>query len=130
MTQTILIYFVAINLITLAVSIMDKGFAVYEKARIPEKLLLALSFSGGAAGAKLAQIISGHKRLKLDFCVSLSLIAFLQLGAAAAVWSHTVRMQTPDIYKEVRGHFQEEETTSVRRVSKENAMPRRFGPGS
>ncbi len=130
MTQTILLYFLAINLVTLAMSIMDKGFAVYDKRRVPENLLLGMSFIGGAVGAKTAQLMTGHKKLKADFCASLTLIAFLQLGAAAAIWSETVRSETRKAYDGLFASFEQEEAQGITRVSRDRAMPRRFGPGS
>ncbi len=130
MTETILWYFVAINILTLTVSIMDKGFAVYDKRRVPENALLTMSFVGGAVGAKLAQIISGHKSLKIDFTASLSLIAFLQLSVALAFWSETVREEVSAAYERVAASFEEEEAENVRHVSRDKELPRRFGPGS
>lgn len=131
MTQAFLIYVIAINLLTLIVSIVDKGCAVHNRQRVPEGLLLSLSFAGGAAGAKLAQILTGHKTLKTDFCVSLSLIAFLQLGLAAAVWSETARSGAVGFYERMaRIEFREPEAEAITPVAKENAMPKRFGPGS
>lgn len=125
MTNTILWYFIAVNLLTLVVSVADKGFAVYDKRRVPERVLLSLAFAGGAAGSKLAQIVCGHKRLKTDYCASLSLIAFLQLGAAAAIWSETVRDEASSFYRSALlalvGYDEAED---------EPTMPRRFGPGS
>lgn len=130
MMQTILTFFVAINLATLAMSILDKGFAVYGKRRVPEGLLLTMAFFGGALGAKLAQILTGHKRLKTDFCASLTLIAFLQLGAAAAVWSEKVRFEADDGFESVFARSGQDEPKGVTRVSRDREMPRRFGPGS
>ncbi len=123
MTEMIITYFVAINVFTLIVSIIDKGFAVYKKRRVPENLLLALSFSGGAVGAKIAQIISGHKTLKLEFTVSLNLIAFLQLGMAAAVWSQQLHQDGIVVREVLLASFEKEEEMKP-------AIPRRFGPGS
>lgn len=131
MTEAFLIYVIVVNLVTAFLSVLDKGFAVYDRRRIPEGLLLTLSFAGGAAGAKLVQILTGHKTLKTDFCASLSLIAFLQLGTAAAVWSETVRAQASGVYERL-ALFEDSGAEAVRvtPVSEENAMPRRFGPGS
>lgn len=136
MTQTILLYLLAINAFALIVSIIDKGFAVYDKRRIPEGLLLALAFSGGAVGAKLAQIVSGHKRLKIEFSASLSLIAFLQLGLAAAIWAHQERAQVTELYERLALHTEdadpeaEAKAKGVTHVSDGTVLPRRFGPGS
>lgn len=130
MTQTILMYFAAINVVTLLVSILDKGLAVHRCRRIPERLLLTFSFLGGAAGAKLAQIVSGHKSLKVDFTASLSLIAFLQLGIAGAVWSESVRGGDDAILTQMAATLEQDEAEEVQYVAEERAQPRRFGPGS
>lgn len=128
MTSTIITYFAAINAVTFVVSIVDKGFAVYRKRRIPEKLLLALALVGGAVGSKAAQIVSGHKTLKVDFCASLNLIVFLQLGLAAAVWSEVVREDARTLASVFAGD--EAEAEEIELVSDEPVRPRRFGPGS
>lgn len=130
MTEQILPYLLAINLATLAVSIMDKGFAVYAKPRVPEKLLLGMSFFGGAIGALLAQFLTGHKRLKVNFRASLMLIAFLQASAVAAIWSETVRTEFREVYESAFSGRSQEEPRRIMTVSRDREMPRRFGPGS
>lgn len=132
MTESFLQYLLALNAATFALSILDKGFAVYDRRRIPEGVLLTLSFFGGAIGAKLAQLLSGHKRLKVDFCNSLTLIALLQLGVGLAIWSHHVRPGADDFYDRLSLTWSssDDETQDVRHVSDKASIPRRFGPGS
>ncbi|MEM7718313.1 MAG: DUF1294 domain-containing protein [Pseudomonadota bacterium] len=132
MTKSFLLYLLVINILTFVLSILDKGFAVYNRRRIPEGLLLTLSFVGGAIGAKLAQMISGHKKLKVDYRNSLALIALLQFGLGLAVWSHGVRPDTGQFYDRLSLSWlsNEEEARDVRHVSDGASMPRRFGPGS
>ncbi|MEO1537131.1 MAG: DUF1294 domain-containing protein [Pseudomonadota bacterium] len=134
MTSNLVTYGLAINAFALVLCIFDKGFAVYNRKRVPEGFLLFLAFIGGAVGAKLAQILTGHKSLKIDFCASLSLIVFLQLGFAAAIWSETVRESANDLYQRfavlLDDEAEETRAERVTRVSKDAAMPRRFGPGS
>lgn len=130
MTENILIYFAAINGLTLVLSIVDKGLAVHRCRRIPERFLLTLSFAGGAAAAKFAQILTGHKTLKVDFTASLSLIAFLQLGVAAAIWSEQMRLEDLPVYQRLASKYGPEPTEDVQYVAKESSQPRRFGPGS
>lgn len=133
MVQIFLTYVLVINLFTLVVSIMDKGFAVYRRQRVPEGLMLAMSFFGGAAGALLARSLTGHKRLKADYCASLTLIVLLQAGVAVAIWSETARTETFAFYERLAAHFEQDEVSEAddpTNISGEPAMPRRFGPGS
>lgn len=122
MTEHLLNYIVIINLVALILSMIDKVFAMRSFWRIPENLLLTLAWMGGAAGAKFAQIISGHKTLKLDFTVSLNLIVFFQLSVALAVWSY-----------QVTADMQDQNITALQSLmGKEDKpdRPRRFGPGA
>lgn len=128
MTSTIITYFAAINVIALVVSLVDKGFAVYKKRRISDSFLLALALAGGAVGSKAAQIVLGHKVLNVDFCASLNLIVFLQLGISAAVWSEVVREDARILVGVLTHHGSEADETEP--VAGEPQRPRRFGPGS
>lgn len=122
MTEQLLQYFGIINLVTLVVSILDKACAVHRLRRVPEKFLLVLAWLGGAAAAKFAQIISGHKSLKLDFTTNLNLIVIFQLSLMLAIWS-----------AQVTGRMQDENVTALQSwMGKDDkpARPKRFGPGS
>ncbi len=133
MIQMFLMYLLAINVITLVVSIVDKGFAVYKRRRVPEGLMLTMSFIGGAPGALTARVLTGHKRLKVDYCASLTLIVLLQAGIVAAIWSQTVRAETFSLYERFASTFEgggAEEAQDITHVSRDRGMPRRFGPGS
>ena len=121
-TEHLLTYFAIINLVTLILSILDKAFAVRRAWRVPEKLLLTLAWAGGGAGAKFAQIISGHKKLKFDFTVNLNLIIIFQVSLVLAVWSYqiTSRMQDQNISA----------LQSWMGKDDKPKRPKRFGPGS
>lgn len=122
MTQLLLFYFVVINLVTLVVSIIDKACAVHQVRRVPEAFLLALSWAGGAAAAKFAQIISGHKTLKFGFSATLNLIVIFQFSVVLAIWSyqHTANLQHQNI------------TAFEAWMGKPDKpdRPKRFGPGT
>ena len=131
--QILLGYLLAINTIALVLAILDERRLARKLGRIPERALLALSLAGGAVGALLAQVLTGHKRMNHDYCASLTLIVFLQAGVVAALWSETVRVETQALYERVAMSFvpaEEEEATDGTHVSSEPVMPRRFGPGS
>lgn len=114
------------NVVTFVVSIWDKSCAVHQRRRVSERTLLVLSFLGGTAGARLARMVSGHKRLKTGFTVSLNLITFFQIGVAAAAWSGQYG----------QGGFALDDFAlashpATPEISNEPpAAPKRFGPGS
>lgn len=121
-TEFLLIYFAIINLVTLILSILDKVLVTRRIYGIPEGSLLAMSWMGGAVGAKLAQIVSGHKKLRVAFTVNLNLIIFLQVSAALAIWSYqiTSNMQDKNISMLESWMGKDDKPEG----------PRRFGPGS
>ncbi len=123
-SQVFLQYLLVLNVATFAVSIWDKYCAVHRLRRVPERTLLAMSFMGGTAGAKLARMISGHKRLKTGFTVSLNLITFFQLGVAAAAWSGQYGEGGLGLE-----NFALTSQSSAESVAAQDP-PRRFGPGS
>lgn len=56
-----LAYFVLMSIITAVLYASDKHKAVNGKRRIPEKVLLAMSFFGGATGGFLTMQVVRHK---------------------------------------------------------------------
>lgn len=122
MTQGLLIYFVIINVLALGLSILDKALVVKRRRRIPECEILYLSWMGGAAGAKLGQILCGTKTRQSEYFVTLNLIIFFQ---CALVSAHLAVQATQEL--DVRStalaswNAEEDEQTE---------MPMRFGPGS
>lgn len=65
----VLSYIYVINIVTFAMFGYDKHNAVYGKWRIPEFLLLVLSFVGGSLGALIAMWLFRHKTKKRTFTV-------------------------------------------------------------
>lgn len=131
--QFLLGYLFVVNAITLVLAACDTWLALRRRRHVPEGLLLALSLGGGAIGALLAQLLTGHKQLKAEYCASLTLIVFLQAGAVAAILSERLREEVWGIYQQVAlslAPVEEEVPEEVTHVSQEPPMPRRFGPGS
>lgn len=110
------------TIVTFAVSMIDKYCAVNRLRRVPESTMLVMCFLGGTLGAKAARLISGHKRLKIGYSISLTLIAFFQLGVAGAVW-----LENSD-----GGAFAISDVvpTAQHAQPARPEGPRRFGPGS
>lgn len=79
-----LIYFLAVNLVTFLTFAWDKAKAERGKRRVQEYTLLALSVLGGAAGGILGMYICRHKTRKPLFFVGEPLLLAVQAGLA--VW--------------------------------------------
>ena len=121
-TEQLLTYVVLINLVTLVLCVIDRILAAHRFWRVPEKLLLSLAWIGGAMGAKYAQLVSGHKKLKHDFSVNLNLIIILQIGLGLAVWSY-----------QFTGQMEDQDISALQSWLGEGDKPKppkRFGPGS
>lgn len=61
------LYFFLISVVTFFVYVHDKHQAYYSNRRVPEFLLLALSFMGGAMGAMSAMLLFRHKTQHTTF---------------------------------------------------------------
>lgn len=124
LTHLILGYFLAVNVLAFVIASYDKLAAMNFWWRVSEDFQLTLSFLGGAPAAKLAQIFYRHKMLRVEFTASLNLIAFFHLGLAAAIWSTTQPFIGNIIVQDVVA------TASATESDTDDALPRRFGPGS
>lgn len=81
-----LIYFSAITLVTVIVTVYDKIAAKkFPRNRIPEKMLFTLAFLGGAAGEYATMQIIRHKTKHKEFMIGLPIIILLQVSAAAII---------------------------------------------
>ncbi|MGO4905322.1 DUF1294 domain-containing protein [Flavobacterium sp. W20_MBD1_R3] len=72
-------YFTLINLVAFSIIGVDKKFAVEQKWRISERLLLLASVIGGTIGSGLAMLFFRHKTSKMSFLWKFFLIVFLQV---------------------------------------------------
>ena len=60
---------------------LDKLFAIRQRRRVPERVLLLLALAGGAAGELLAMVLFRHKTLHKKFYLGLPFILLLQIAA-------------------------------------------------
>lgn len=70
-----------LSVLTFFLFAIDKHCAIYGKRRIPEFLLLALSFVGGAFGGLCAMVFFQHKTKHTSFLVCIPVFLALQLTA-------------------------------------------------
>lgn len=80
MLQTIALLFAIISVITLITYGIDKAKAISGAWRIPEKVLLGLSFFGGAVGGGLAMLLLRHKTRHWYFA-AVNILGVLWQGA-------------------------------------------------
>ncbi|WP_295212904.1 DUF1294 domain-containing protein [uncultured Chryseobacterium sp.] len=71
-------FFIISTLITFFAFGLDKRRAKKHQRRIPESLLLFLTFMGGTAGALLGMISYRHKTSKTSFLIKTGLVILLQ----------------------------------------------------
>jgi len=72
-------WLIAINLITLLTYLYDKIIAGSNWTRVPEKVLLALTFAGGTGGALVGRWLFCHKTAKLSFRLKFWLVVAAQI---------------------------------------------------
>lgn len=70
----ILIYLLAINLISFALFGIDKWRAKNKKWRISESILLLSSLLGGATGSLIAMVVFKHKLSKKKFYLGIPIL--------------------------------------------------------
>lgn len=83
--KNIVLYLIAINLITLLVMYADKRKAKKAKRRIPEKTLFTLVFLGGGIGGIVGMYAFRHKTKKARFVVGFPAILILEILIAIAI---------------------------------------------
>ena len=91
--KAILIYLLAINVVTFIVYGIDKYKAKHDKWRISEATLLLLAVFGGSVGAWLGMKVWHHKTMHKKFKYGVPVIFILQV--ALAVWIINKLAQTP-----------------------------------
>ena len=80
MTQTIVYYLIALNIVTFFVYGIDKWKAKRSKWRIREAALLGLAVLGGSIGALLGMKVWHHKTMHKKFKYGLPLILLAQIA--------------------------------------------------
>lgn len=82
--KAIILYLIAINVVTFLVYGLDKWKAKQDAWRISESTLLLLAAAGGSVGALLGMQIFRHKTKHVKFTVGVPVILFVQI--AIAIW--------------------------------------------
>lgn len=83
--KNIIIYLIAINLITLLAIYIDKQKAKKSKRRISEKTLFTLVFLGGGIGGIAGMYIFRHKTKKTRFIIGFPAIVIFQILVVIAI---------------------------------------------
>ena len=78
--KILIIYLIAINVVTFIVYGIDKMKAKRSKWRIPEATLLGLAVIGGSVGAWLGMKVWHHKTLHKKFKYDIPLILIAQIA--------------------------------------------------
>ena len=73
-------WLIAINVITFATFGYDKAISASELTRVPEWVLLALTFTGGTLGALLGRLVFRHKTVKASFRLKFWLVIVVQIA--------------------------------------------------
>lgn len=93
MTTSIVIYLIAINVVTFCTYGIDKHKAKHAQWRISEATLLLLAAIGGTIGAWAGMKVWHHKTMHKKFKYGIPAILILQF--ALAVWIMAKLSQTP-----------------------------------
>ncbi len=83
--RALILYGIAVNLITFAYFGIDKSRAQRQVQRTPENILWFLSLIGGTVGALGAMHLFRHKTKKVSFQLVLALICLAQIGAVILI---------------------------------------------
>ena len=79
--QNVIIYLIAINLITFLVMWLDKRKAKKGRWRIPEKTLFIITALGGGIGTIVGMYTLRHKTQKIAFVIGFPLITIIEIIA-------------------------------------------------
>ena len=77
--DVVLSWLIAITLVTFLTYGYDKTIAGSGRMRVPEKVLLALTFAGGTVGAFVGRSLFRHKTTKASFRAQLWLVVGFQV---------------------------------------------------
>lgn len=80
-----IIYTAFINVLAIAVTVLDKYKAIRRKWRIRESALILISLLGGGAGMYLTMLVIRHKTKHLKFMLGIPLIILIQTALLTAV---------------------------------------------
>jgi len=79
-------WLIAITLITFFVYGYDKIISRFNIVRVPEQVLVILTFAGGTVGALVGMWLFRHKTRKMSFHLKLMLVMALQLFLVVAYY--------------------------------------------
>jgi len=79
-TKVFIIYMLAISLLAVIVTIIDKKRAIKHKYRIPERTLIVISALGGSVAMLITMNIIRHKTKHLKFMVGIPIIIIVQIA--------------------------------------------------
>ena len=82
----LLIYFAAISLFAVVITVFDKVRAVRSGWRVKESTLLIIAFLGGSAAMLFTMLIIRHKTRHMKFMIGLPLIILIQAAAVYISW--------------------------------------------
>ncbi|MFH2010005.1 MAG: DUF1294 domain-containing protein [bacterium] len=84
----VLAWVIATTVVAFAAYGVDKGLARSDRLRVPERVLLALSFAGGTLGALAGMKLFRHKTAKSSFRLKFWLVTAAQVVALAGylIW--------------------------------------------
>lgn len=82
----LLIYFAAISIFAVIITVYDKVRAVRHKWRVKESTLLIVAFLGGGAAMLLTMLIIRHKTRHKKFMIGIPVIILLHICAAYVFW--------------------------------------------
>ena len=106
-TRLIIIYLIAINVVTFFLYGIDKWKAKRSKWRIPEATLLGLAVIGGSIGAWIGMKVWHHKTMHKKFKYGLPLILLAQIALIALTSCKT--KQTVELSAPIESHKYEPE---------------------
>ena len=106
-TKLIIIYLIAINVVTFFLYGIDKWKAKRSKWRIPEATLLGLAVIGGSIGAWIGMKVWHHKTMHKKFKYGLPLILLAQIALIALTSCKT--KQTVELSAPIESHKYEPE---------------------
>ncbi len=84
-------YLFSINIITFFYYGLDKYFAMRIWFRIPEKVLLTLSFLGGSIGALFGMYLFHHKTKKVSFQIWFWILIVIQIILVYLLYRYVLR---------------------------------------
>lgn len=73
-------WLIAVNVTAFSTFGYDKAVAGSKRPRVPEIILLALTFVGGTVGAILGRIVFRHKTIKASFTLKFWLVIAVQVA--------------------------------------------------